>query len=251
MEHKWLVQLTSVSNACAKLICLPYAGGGAASFRPWAQASMPNVEILAIELPGRGSRMSERPYICAEGLIGALTDAIWPHLSQPFALFGHSMGALIAFELARSLRVRYGVVPMHLFVSAHRAPHLPDTDPFIDRLPDHKFLAKIQALGGIDTHMFEHEAFVEHMLPTLRADIALCKSYTYQPSLPLECPITAFCGEQDGSVSCTEIAGWQAHTVNTWQLHSYPGGHFFIREQQTHMLAAIHQALTQGVPVTQ
>jgi medium-chain acyl-[acyl-carrier-protein] hydrolase len=177
-------------------------------------------------------------------LVHVLGDVIQPHLMRPFAFFGHSMGALIGFELTRYLRCQGALLPMQLFVSAHRAPHLPDPKPPIYDLPDAQFLEELRLLNGMPGEVLENAELMELMLPLLRADFAIAETYAYTDDAPLSCPISAFGGLEDDEVSQEETAAWRKQTLNAFTLRMLPGDHFFLFKQRSALLQAISEDVT-------
>lgn len=174
--------------------------------------------------------MAEPPFTRLEPLVQALAESLRPYLDKPFACFGHSLGGLIAFELARWLRHLYLPQPVHLWVSAARAPHRPDTDPPIHALPDCDLMAKLRDYSGTPAPVLENAELMDLLLPTLRADFAVLETYRYRPEVALPCPITAFWGDQDTIVSPAEIAPWEIHTQAAFSLIPIPGDHFYIHQ---------------------
>lgn len=221
-------------------------------FRPWADVLPPEVEVCPVQLPGRENRLAESPFDRVEPLVQALADAVQPFLTLPFAVFGHSNGALIGFELARTLRARGRPGPVHFFASGRRAPDLPaDREP-THHLPTPEFLADLQELGGLPAELLEHEELLSLLLPTLRADVAIHETYQFTEQTPLECPITAYGGLADPKVSREQVDAWGRHTRGPFVLRMFPGGHFFLQDDRTlflrtfsidlhHVLAAVRQ----------
>ena len=227
-----------------RLFCFPYAGGGAGVFRAWQDDLPETIQVCPIQLPGRENRFREPPFARLENLVEALATALFPLFNMPFALFGHSMGALIAFELARTLRAT-GVVPTHLFVGAARPPHLHKTDAPIHLLEDKKFVDALRRrVNGIPEAVLRSPDLLQALLPTLRADLALCERYLYARGEPLDCPISALGGEQDQTIELQQLAGWRVHTRASFDLQRFPGNHFFIAEARTPVLRSIITALS-------
>jgi medium-chain acyl-[acyl-carrier-protein] hydrolase len=218
------------------LFCLPYAGGGVAVFRGWEERLPDVVEVCALELPGRAPRIGVPPARRMEALVDALMEQIEPLLAMQFALFGHSMGALVAFELARAIRARGFVEPVALFVSAHRAPHLEGERAALSRLSDVDLRAELRRLGGTPPELLQSPAFMELLLPTIRADFEVCETYVYVERPPLECPIVAFGGSEDAQVGEDELQGWSEMTTGCFRLVMLRGGHFFINENREALL---------------
>ncbi len=224
-----------------RLFCFPYAGAGALIFRTWSDGLPGDVEVCPVQLPGRGTRLMERPFTQLSPLIEALAEALVPLLDRPFAFFGHSLGALVSFELARQVRRQYGMHPVRLFVSAGRAPQIPRRGPRIHTLPDREFLIELGRLNGTPSELLGHEELMEIMLPVLRADFALYETYFYSSEPPLNCPISAFGGLQDQRVSDSDLEAWRAQTGVSFSLRMFPGDHFFLK--QPLLLRALSQEL--------
>ena len=225
-----------------RLICLPPAGGGASRYRDWPEHLPDDVEVVSVQLPARENRFNEPAIESMEQLTGPLLDGLASHLTPPFALFGHSMGALIAFELVRRMRTN-GVVPVHLFASGCRAPHLPSRSPDWHTLPDREFLATIGGLGGIPPELLAERQFLDAMLPTLRSDCTLTETYVLRPEAPLSCPVSAFGGLQDTEVPPEDVRAWSRHTTGPFRVHLLPGDHFFINSARPDLLRLVASEL--------
>lgn len=236
----WLVRPDPKPQARLRLLCVPYAGVGASVFRPWPALLPPEVELVAIELPGRGTRLREAPYAELAPLVEALLDAVAPVLDRPWAVFGHSMGALVAFALVRALRWQGRDQPVHLFVSARRAPRLPDRFPPLGDLPDAEFVAEIQRrFDGIPPMVLREPDLLRLLLPTLRADVALLEHYVYREEPPLALPITALGGREDDQVDSAELEAWREQTQGAFSVQTFPGDHFFVQTARTALVAAL------------
>jgi medium-chain acyl-[acyl-carrier-protein] hydrolase len=241
--NPWIQLYTPKNHAKFRLFCFPYAGGGAVLFHPWRDRFPPEVDLCPIELPGRGKRFTEKPFTSLPPLIEALAQGIEPYLTLPFAFFGHSMGALVSFELARYLRERQMALPGHLFVSAFRAPQLPDPDPPIHQLPDAEFIEELKQLNGTPQAVLEHAELMQLLLATLRTDFAVCETYVYREEAPLPCPLSVFGGMQDNEVNRAELEQWRKQTTSNFSLRMFPGDHFFLFPMQGPLLRAIAQDL--------
>jgi medium-chain acyl-[acyl-carrier-protein] hydrolase len=239
----WFLCRKSDSRASLRLFCFPYAGGSASIFRGWAESLPATVEVYAVQLPGRGSRLLEPPITKMPRLIKAIAPALIPHLDKPFAFFGHSMGTIIGLELARYLRAKLGVEPIHLFVSGSRAPQLSNTEPPSYNLPEAEFLEELRRLKGTPSEILEHPELMKLMLPVLRADFKLVQTYAYTPAEPLACPITAFGGSLDKEVGLRRLQAWRAQTASNFSLNMIPGDHFFIHAAQPTLLATLSKEL--------
>jgi medium-chain acyl-[acyl-carrier-protein] hydrolase len=239
----WIAFRKPNTQARLRLFCFPYAGTGASIFRTWSDGLPSDVEVYPVQLPGRGTRLMETPFIQLAPLVQALAHALEPLLDKPFAFFGHSLGALIGFELARQLRRQSGVQPVRLFVSADRAPQIPHRDLPIHALPEEKFMAELRRLNGIPGKVLEEAELMQIMLPVLRADFAVYESYAYSTEPPLNCPISTFGGSQDHRVSRGDLEAWRDQTSDSFSLRMFPGDHFFWNTTQPLLLQALSQEL--------
>ncbi|MCI0623052.1 MAG: alpha/beta fold hydrolase [Acidobacteria bacterium] len=233
-------------RARLRLFCLPYAGGGASTYSAWEELLPPHTEVCAIELPGRESKSREAPFTAMAPLVDQLADLIQPLLNIPFAFFGHSMGALISFELARELRRRRLRAPSRLFISGCRAPHLPDNGEQLHRLSPAEFIKAIQRLNGSEA-CEESSALVEFMLPTLVADMTLCEQYVYSLEEPLDVSISALAGLSDPRVSENDALEWRRQTKAHFSLRMFAGDHFFLRTATSELLQAVVEDLAGSI----
>lgn len=240
----WLSCPQKNTRARYRLFCFPYSGGSASIFVPWARALPASIEVWPIQLPGRGARLSEPPFTQMNALVQALFQAILPYLDKPFIFFGHSMGALLSFELARYLRRHAGLLPVHLIASGHRAPQVPDPDPPIHNLPEPAFLDELRRLNGTPEEILHHDELRQLLLPTLRADFTVCETYAYTNDEPLECPISAFGGLQDKDVARYHLEAWQLQTRSTFTVRMFPGDHFFLNTARSLLLQALVRELS-------
>jgi medium-chain acyl-[acyl-carrier-protein] hydrolase len=221
-----------------RLFCFPFAGGGASVYRTWAHELPAFVEVCPLQLPGREERHKEAAHRSMERLVEVLTDQIRPSLEMPFAFYGHSMGAVIAFELARALR-REGQLPLGLFAAAYQAPHLPPKRRAIHTLPEADFIAELRGLKGTPGNVLENKELMDFLLPALRADFELCDSYLAKEELPLACPLAIYGGSKDDSVSHEQLDGWRTHTNRSFALHMLPGHHFFLQSHRNLLLQSL------------
>lgn len=241
-SDRWVVRYRPNEQARLRLFCLPYAGGGASIFHAWPDGLPADVEVCGIQLPGRESRLREPAYARITPLIEALTDALIPYLDRPFAFYGHSMGALISFELACHIRRVYNKLPFCLYLAAYRAPQLPNPNIKIYHLPLEVFKVVLRA-DGIPETILQNEELMQAMQPTLRADFELCDTYEYQEEPPLACPFLIFGGLEDVRVKSADLEPWAVHSSASCSLSLLPGSHFFLHSAQDLLLAAISQDL--------
>lgn len=224
----WVRCVKPCSKARLRLFCFPYAGGGRSVYRAWPGDLWPGVEVCPVQLPGREDRSREPAFTDLDALIEALEHALLPYLDVPFALFGHSMGALISFELTRRLRRRHALEPMHLFLSGRRAAQIPHRGPIIHCMPEPQLIEELRRLNGTPEEALENARLMRQVLPTLRADFAVCETYRYRDDAPLDCPITALGGLRDPMTSRDDLAAWQRHTRGAFIQRMFPGDHFFM-----------------------
>ena len=246
MKTPRLVNWKPNRRASVRLFCFPYAGGGDFIFRSWQRILPDTIEICPLQLPGRGSRITEPPYTKIDELVRNAGEALAPHLDKPFALFGHSMGALIGFELAHHLITYYSAQPIHLFVSGRCSPQSRN-DPLDPKLFDSALPGMLRCYNGTPEEALENPELMELVLPVLRADVVLCKSYIYTPMPPFSFPITAFGGLDDHGVPRRFIEGWREHTTARFALRMLPGDHFFLNTSRLLLLEAISKELSQDM----
>lgn len=216
VEERWVRGVGSRrETARARVFLFHHAGGSASSYR-LGKHFPADVEVCPVQLPGRENRFAESLLTSLGPVVDELVAAIPTDL--PFVFFGHSMGALVAYEVARRLP------PAHLYVSAHRAPHLPDTTP-LRQLDDDALVARLVETVPVLADPDLREIF----LPILRADLTLCETYRFTPGDPLPCPVTAFGGVEDDLVTEAELAAWRSHTSAAFAVRLFPGGHFYLR----------------------
>ncbi len=242
----WFPSLDAPSSSALRLICFPFAGGGASFFRGWRAVLGPGIQVVPASLPGRETRSAEAPLDSFDALVAALAGALRPHLDgRPFAFFGHSMGALLAFEVARRLHSERLPMPMALLVSGARAPrfrigHVPPPEPSDAQLLDQ--LRQVNGPGGAAADR------PESLSPALRADTRAYRGYIYQSCDPLPIPIRAFGGREDPQVTLEHLEGWKSHTAESFSLRLFPGGHFFLRGHALAFLEALSEELASTQP---
>lgn len=241
--NPWISFPAPRPKAHTRLFCLPYGGGGAAAYFPWLKYLPEQIELCPIRLPGRESRLREPALSCLEILVDQIVLAIEPYLDKPFAIFGHSMGALIGFELLDRLEKLASPLRSLLFASSRRAPHLPEPDPPIHNLPDPVFIREIQnRYNGIPEAILHDRSLMELFLPTLRADIQLIETYTYTGN-KLSSPIISMGGMQDRRVSPADLQAWQIVTGGDFQMQLFQGDHFYLQSKPEQMAQVILSGL--------
>jgi medium-chain acyl-[acyl-carrier-protein] hydrolase len=239
----WIACRKPNPRARLRLFCFPYAGTGASIFRTWSDGLPADVEVCPVQFPGRGTRLMETPFTQLSLLVQALAQALVPLMDKPFAFFGHSLGALVGFELARQLRRQAGVQPVRLFISADRAPQIPQRDGPIHALPEGEFLVELRRLNGIPGKVLEEVDLMQIMLPALRADFAVYETYVYSTEPPLNRPFSIFGGLQDDRVSRGDLEAWQDQTSGSFSMRMFPGDHFFLGTTEPLLLQVLSQEL--------
>lgn len=238
-ESPWFPYNQMSGQETVRLFCFPYGGGNAIVFRQW-QLYLPDwIQVFPVQLPGRGIRIQESSFQQLDLLIEELAEAIFPYLDRPFFFFGHSMGALLGFELTRFLRDHKRKQPVHLFVSGYHAPQLPDPNPPIHHLPQQEFIDEIAKMNGTPEELLTNPEYINIFLPSLRADFQLCETYQYRSGEPLTCPITAFGGKEDPETSVEMLRAWKKQTVSRFELEMFSGDHFFIHSEEKALVERI------------
>jgi medium-chain acyl-[acyl-carrier-protein] hydrolase len=238
----WVQRYHPNDQARLRLFCFPYAGGRASIFRPWTDGLPSEIEVCSIQLPGREERLREPPYKRLGPLVEALVAAMVPYLDRPFAFYGHSMGALISFEVARLLRKEYDRHPVALHLAAFRAPQLPNPNIKIYHLPTEVFKVVLRA-DGIPETILQSDELMQLMLPTLRADYEVCDTYEYREETALSCPFFLYCGQEDVRIREADMLGWPVHTLGESRMTMVPGSHLFLHVAQDMLLPEITQSV--------
>jgi medium-chain acyl-[acyl-carrier-protein] hydrolase len=228
-----------------RLFCFPYAGGAAGIFRGWSTLLLHGIEPVPIELPGHGARLMDSPISNLTTLVQWSCQAIEACGHGPFAVFGHSMGALIGYEVVRRLESRRGLHAASLLVSGCRAPQVARRNPLTYNLPDPEFTDAVRTVAGTPREVFGNPELLALVLPMLRADFKIAETYTYVAGAPLTCPIWAFGGIDDPYVRSDDLEKWMSHTVASFRVCAIPGNHFFLNESTSLLLERVVQALSE------
>lgn len=242
-SERWFPLARPRPDARLRLFVLPYAGGRASAFRGW-QAGLPaEVQVLALQPPGREQRIREVPFQSVAEAVPAVVDAIAPLLDRPYALYGHSLGALVAYESLRALRSRGAPPPVRFFASGSRAPHRPLLAAPVAHLGPEALLARLGTLGGTPQAVLECRELMELFLPMLTADFRMSETYLAREPAPIDAPITAFGGEDDAEVDRPRVEAWRDVAAGGFEVRWFAGGHFFVHEREDAVLAAVARAL--------
>jgi surfactin synthase thioesterase subunit len=227
-----------------RLFCFPHAGGHSLAFRQWPHGLPEWVEVVSIQLPGRANRLRERPIASMNELVGHIMRALDGDTELPFAFFGHSMGAILAWAVTHGLADASRPLPRHLIVSGRRGPRVAEREPKLSGLTDAAFIAAIKnRYGGIPDELARHADVMDVLLPPLRADIAAIEGLELPAATRLPIPISAFGGRDDWMITRDDLAAWSDETSCELQLRVYPGGHFYLEEQRAALLAEITRVL--------
>jgi surfactin synthase thioesterase subunit len=233
------------------LFCFPYAGGSAAVFNRWRQYLDNRIDMHAVELAGRGRRIYDPMYDSMEEAVDDVFKIIGDRLhDSPYAVFGHSMGGILAYELTQKIRERSLPLPPALFVSGRGAPHIPyeHDKRMLHRLPREDFKKEIIQLGGTPKEFFDHPELQDVLLPMLRSDFKIAETYEETGAAdirPLDIDITVFIGKNEG-VTAEQMHGWKEHTNRVCTIHYFEGEHFFINEETEKIVKIINHSLLEG-----
>lgn len=243
--NNWISCPKPNPQAKLRLFCFPCAGGTTSAYSKWYNYLPTDIEINLVQLPGRSHRIEEPPFTNFLPLIKTLTSELKPYLNKPFAFFGHSMGATLAFEIIRQLRHENHQIPIHLFAAACPAPHSP-IKTFIHKLPETEFIAELQhRYNAIPQSILKNKELMQIFLPCLRADFTMIETYKYALEKPLDCPITVFGGLQDKAISINKLEYWSVETNDIFNLEMFIGCHFFLQHNQSLFLQNLSQKFSE------
>lgn len=242
-DNLWIRRFTPRPDADVRLVCLPHAGGSASYFLPVSRAMPQSVDVLCVQYPGRQDRRAEPFLDNIPDLADQVFAALLPWTDRPLAFFGHSMGATLAFELARRLEREKGVVAAGLFTSGRRAPstHRHETVHLRD---DEGLIEEMRMLNGTDAQLLGDEEILRMILPATRADYKAAETYAYEPGEALRCPLVAMVGDHDPKATVDEVAAWSDHTEGPFDLRVFPGGHFYLTDHQAAVIRTMADRLT-------
>jgi pyochelin biosynthetic protein PchC len=249
----WIRPLNQVAAPAARLVCLPHSGGSAGSYRAWSSATPPDVELLGVQYPGRGDRRTEAP-MAGIAEMGAHVAAellrIGAHAPGGYVLFGHSLGALVAYETALVMG-EHGLPPAALFVSGSAAPGAPRSERLTDPAGDEELWSSVCALGGIDPAIAGNRQLRERLLPALRSDVRAGGTYPPAPrSRPLSCPVRCYYSPGDPLTSDADLTAWSARTTGAFSTRERPGGHFHLWTDTDALVRDILTALPHRAPAS-
>lgn len=249
MKQSWFIRFPAGPRVKMRLFCFPYAGGHAHLFRGWPAQLLPSIQVVGIQAPGKGARALEQPHTSLDALVDDLLEAMRPSLTDgPFCFFGHSNGAMIAFELASRLQSLGLPLPERLLLSASPAPWTRVFTRSYSTMDEVEFKQVLRELEGTPAALFEDDELFKLMLPGLRADFALSESYSHRPELMLRMPVTMFYGTHD-EIEWEKILAWQERISNPVEFREIAGGHFFIHTHEELLVREVLSRLGQGQPM--
>lgn len=249
MLNKSPVQIWKSNPMCSvRLVCFPYAGGSSSIYSNWWKYLPSNIEVVAIQLPGRGTRISEKSLTSVKEIIDDLMESIISISDKPLVFFGHSMGGLVSFELARKLQEENHIIPKHLIVSAKQAPHIINANrDKIHKLPDADFINKIKEYEGTPNEMIDNEIFLSYFVPMLRADFAVSENHTLNSEVKFKNSITVMGANDDPFADIHRLSEWSRYTEKECDLHEYTGGHFYYVGKENKFLSDINKVIRKYV----
>jgi surfactin synthase thioesterase subunit len=228
-----------------RLACFPHAGGSTSSFLSFSQSLAAVLEVVAVQYPGRQERRKEPCFDNMTELADQVFTVLKPLTDRPLALFGHSMGAIAAFEVARRLEDDASVSPVALFVSGRRAPSKYRAE-YVHQRDDDGLVAAIKALSGTDNRVLDNEELLRMVLPAIRSDYKAIETYRYQDGPKLRCPIHALVGDADPQATIEEVTAWEEYTTGQFTISIFSGGHFYLNKHQTDTAKAVITRLARG-----
>lgn len=242
MNSKWISNHYIPAKAKIRLLCFPFGGGGASTYLSWARHLKPEIEIVPVQLPGRETRLDETSIDKISKLISGMLPALIGYLDRPYAMFGHSMGALIAFELSREIRRKNLPGPKLLLLSGKSAAHLKDDYPPIACLPDKKLMKELEKRYEVKLSG-DSMALIQMMLPTIRSDIFAVEKYIYKSEPPFDFPIIGFGGKLDRIIKPPDIEAWSIHTTGRFRYYHIDGDHFFVKSKSNTLVTYVRNEL--------
>ena len=242
-RDKWFFCLKPKPLASMRLFCFPFGGGGASVFHSWPDAMGDEIEVRALQLPGREGRFNEPREKDLSKLIMDIVRALEAYQDKPFAILGYSLGSLLAFEVSRELRRQNLQIPVHLYMAAYGAPQSPPSHPPISPLGDTEFIEKVEYYYEPGGEAWNNLELREFLLPLLKDDITLAESYVYREDAPLNCPIDVFAGDSDRATPVETTHCWSEQTINELNHHLFEGGHFFLDNMANEMQSLVSHSL--------
>ena len=239
----WLMPFSREQNGRIRLFFFPHAGGGASTFFQWSKLLPEGVTSYAVQLPGRETRLRDTLHRRIDTVVQSLAQALPPFLERPYVFWGHSMGALLSYEVAQRLQQLGLPLPQRLIVSGMNAPHVPYADPHIHHLPEAEFVSALEELNGTSPAILQNAELRSLVLPMLRADFQMVESYAYQEAAPLTCPITILDAVEDEKTDEAGLQEWQKQSTELLELFTFSGNHFFLYDHQPKLVNTLGNLL--------
>ncbi|OJW54535.1 MAG: hypothetical protein BGO67_10090 [Alphaproteobacteria bacterium 41-28] len=246
-DHPWYLEYKKNPHAAMRLFCFHHSGGGTSAYFPWLEYLSPHIEMIAIQMPGRENRFSEPLTNNLTDIVNTLKEGFELYKDKPFFTFGHSLGGVISFEFIKSVMKFYSLTPLHMMISATKAPHFPFRMKQLSQLGDKPLKEELRAYNGIDERILESDELLELFLPIIKSDFSITESYRSTDSTVLPCDILVFSGNEDPTVNMEEIQGWSSYTTGKFKHISFSGGHFFVKEHQKSIVSHINRLAEQYV----
>ncbi|WP_434339740.1 thioesterase II family protein [Motilimonas cestriensis] len=243
MSQLWFHVPKPKVNPRLRLFCLSYAGGSSTTYLQFADELPNDVELVAVQLPGRGMRLSEASYTNLSQLVVDLSSQMKPLLKVPYVIMGHSFGSRLGYELVQYFRQQQWPLPVHFIASGSKAPHYKNTDSPIHQLAEAAFIEKLESFGGTPDEILNNADFMEMLLPMLRADFAMVENHQSDIKPALDCGLSVFGGVNDEGVPQDKLLDWQLHFSGKVNEIMFDGGHFFIESHKSLVIKAVHEKL--------
>lgn len=239
----WFVRPQPKLAPAVRLICLPYAGGSAATYVPWSPLLPADVELIALQPPGRGSRMADAPHTQMESLVAELMSVFAKITDRPYVIFGHSLGSRVGFEVTLQCQLKGLPLPAHFIASGSRAPYLAKRELPIYELPDAQFMEELRQLDGTPEEVLNNSELMQWLLPLLRADFRIADLHRSSRT-QLQCPLTVLAGSEDETIKPEDVEAWRDLAAGECEIHWVTGGHFFVERNREWVLERVNAVLT-------
>ncbi|MFQ3243617.1 MAG: surfactin synthase thioesterase subunit [Arenicella sp.] len=237
--NQWLPKLNAMPSSKARLFCFAFAGGGASVYSPWQSLLGDHIEVCPIQLPGREERIRETCLTSIDDVLDQLMPLMTSSLDKPFLVYGHSLGAHIAYAFIDRIKREFGKSPQAFLVGAQRSPDIPYPYPSVLGATQQQLHQVLSKFDGMTARVMQSEELMELMMPVIKADLQLCESLQYCGELALDGPVIAFRGTRDRAISAACMAGWSQHSKNQYQYEEVDGDHFFLKTHGNHVVEKI------------
>lgn len=242
IDSKWFVRPVKKSDCEMRIFCFPYAGGSATTFLPWVKSLPSWIELVAVQPPGRSSRLFDPPYTQMDSLIDDLISSFANLTDKPYVFYGHSLGSRIAFELSKRCQSMGLALPIHFIASGSRAPFIPCREEHIFDLPEEEFIEELKQLNGTPEEVLDNQELMSLLLPALRADFQIADTYC-SDGTQVDCPVTVLSGSADTDIKHTDLESWGKVFKKLESLEILQGGHFFIESNVEAVLKIVNRVI--------